>query len=157
MTIGERIKAARKAKQLTQKQLGELCGINEANIRKYESDRQRPKIETLEKIARALETDPYYLRGDVSSVACDYLAQGVVKKAAEQIKLSDLVANKMRMARLPPLDFGNSLDSGSTPLWRIMRALDYLNEDGVNVAAERVEELMEIPKYQRKPRDGEDE
>ena len=38
-----------------------------------------------------------------------------------------------------------------------MRALDYLNEDGVNVAAERVEELMEIPKYQRKPRDGEDE
>ena len=31
MTIGERIKAARKAKKLTQKQLGELCGIIDKN------------------------------------------------------------------------------------------------------------------------------
>ncbi len=58
MTIGERIKAAReKANQgqgLTQKQLGELCGINEANLRKYESGRQNPKLSTLQKIADAL-------------------------------------------------------------------------------------------------------
>ena len=55
MTVGERIKAARKSKNLTQKQLEKLCGINEANIRKYESGRQNPKIETLEKIASALD------------------------------------------------------------------------------------------------------
>ncbi|RKI42436.1 XRE family transcriptional regulator [bacterium D16-51] len=54
MTVSENIKRIRKEKGLTQKKLGELCGINEANIRKYENGRQKPKIETLEKIANAL-------------------------------------------------------------------------------------------------------
>ena len=35
MTVGENIKRIRKKKGLTQRRLGELCGINEANIRKY--------------------------------------------------------------------------------------------------------------------------
>lgn len=55
MSIGEHIKAARKNKGWTQKQLENKTGINEANIRKYESGRQNPKIETLIKIANALE------------------------------------------------------------------------------------------------------
>lgn len=54
MTVGENIKKLRKERGLTQKQLGELCGINEANIRKYEADKQNAKIETIEKIAQAL-------------------------------------------------------------------------------------------------------
>ena len=35
MTLPENIKRIRKEKGLTQKKLGELCGIDEANIRKY--------------------------------------------------------------------------------------------------------------------------
>lgn len=54
MTVGENIKRIRKEKGLTQKTLGELCGINEANIRKYENGKQNPKIETVDKIASAL-------------------------------------------------------------------------------------------------------
>ena len=54
MTVGENIRKLRKERGLTQKQLGELCGINEANIRKYEADKQNAKIETIEKIAQAL-------------------------------------------------------------------------------------------------------
>jgi len=54
MTVGERIRSTRKSRGMTQKQLGELCGINEANIRKYELGNQNPKIETLSKIAKAL-------------------------------------------------------------------------------------------------------
>ena len=57
-TIGNRIRAARRAanngKGMTQKELGKRCGIDEANIRKYESGRQRPKMETLQRIADAL-------------------------------------------------------------------------------------------------------
>jgi len=49
------IRRIRKKRGLTQKQLGELCGIDEANIRKYESGKQNPKIETIEKIAGALQ------------------------------------------------------------------------------------------------------
>lgn len=63
MVIGDRIKALRKEAKLTQKQLGELCNINEANIRKYESNRQIPKISTLKRIADALDVSVGYLQG----------------------------------------------------------------------------------------------
>lgn len=61
MTIGENIKHFRKEKGLTQKQLGELCGIAEPNIRKYELGKQNPKRETIEKIAEALKVDVFSL------------------------------------------------------------------------------------------------
>lgn len=55
MTVGENIRKLRKERGLTQKQLGELCGIKEANVRKYELDKANPKIETIERIAQALD------------------------------------------------------------------------------------------------------
>lgn len=51
---GNMIRKIRLEKKLTQKQLGDLCGIADSNIRKYESGKQNPKLETLEKIANAL-------------------------------------------------------------------------------------------------------
>lgn len=54
MTVGQNIRRLRKERKLTQKQLGQMCGINEANLRKYESDKQNAKIETIERIAQAL-------------------------------------------------------------------------------------------------------
>ena len=55
MTVGKSIRKHRLSKGLTQKQLGELCDIAESAIRRYESDRVRPKLETLGRIATALE------------------------------------------------------------------------------------------------------
>lgn len=55
MTIGEKIKFLRQKKGLTQKQLGDLCGMADSAIRRYESGRANPKIETLQKIADALD------------------------------------------------------------------------------------------------------
>ncbi len=63
MTIGERIRAARKGKRWTQKQLGEESGINEVQIRRYELNNSNPTKETVEKIATALEVSPWYLMG----------------------------------------------------------------------------------------------
>lgn len=59
MTTGERIRAERQKAGLTQKQLGELCGIAEPTIRRYELDKLKPKRETLQKIAKPLGI--YYL------------------------------------------------------------------------------------------------
>ena len=53
-STGELIRKFRKERGLTQQQLGKLCGIADSNIRKYENGGQRPKIETLRKIANAL-------------------------------------------------------------------------------------------------------
>lgn len=59
MTTGERIRLIRCEKHLTQKQLGDLCKpkIAESTIRRYELGKLNPKIETIQKIAVALEVE----------------------------------------------------------------------------------------------------
>ena len=54
MTLGEKIRLHRTMKGLTQKQLGEMTGIHEVSIRKYEADRMIPKKEQLEKLSECL-------------------------------------------------------------------------------------------------------
>jgi transcriptional regulator with XRE-family HTH domain len=63
MTVGENIKRIRKEKGLTQKKLGELCGMNEVQIRRYEIGKANPKIKTIERIASALEVTPFDIMG----------------------------------------------------------------------------------------------
>lgn len=63
MTVGENIKKFRLARNLTQKQLGELVGASEAYIRAYESGRRNPKPASIEKIATALKVDVDVLMG----------------------------------------------------------------------------------------------
>ena len=57
MPTGTKIKEIRKQKGLTQKQLGDLCGMADSAIRRYENGNANPKIETLQKIADALGCD----------------------------------------------------------------------------------------------------
>lgn len=63
MTVGETIRKVRKEKGMTQKQLGDACipPIAESNIRKYELDKQNPKLETLLRISKALNIPSYVL------------------------------------------------------------------------------------------------
>lgn len=63
MTIGENIRRLRKEKGLTQKQLGERCGMKEANVRKYELNKGNPKIETIKRIASALGVNAIDIMG----------------------------------------------------------------------------------------------
>ncbi|ODR41307.1 helix-turn-helix domain-containing protein [Eisenbergiella tayi] len=55
MPSGVKIKEYRLKKNLTQKELAAKCGMYESQIRKYELGTANPKIETLKKIANALE------------------------------------------------------------------------------------------------------
>ena len=57
MTVAENIKRIRKEKGLTQKQLGEKCGMSESTLRQYELGFRNPKIETVRKIAVALDCE----------------------------------------------------------------------------------------------------
>lgn len=54
MTTGEKIKYLRMQKRLTQKEVASRCGIADSAIRKYESGKVTPKLETIQKIATAL-------------------------------------------------------------------------------------------------------
>lgn len=55
MKVGEKIKALRLEKQMTQNQLATISEISESAIRKYEKGERQPKLEQLTKIANALE------------------------------------------------------------------------------------------------------
>lgn len=52
--IGEAIKQARKERQLTQEQLGELVGVQKAQISKIENSVKNARLETIIKVFEAL-------------------------------------------------------------------------------------------------------
>lgn len=59
--LGKRIQELRKSKKLTQEELAEKIGIGTPNISYFETGRFSPAIETLERIAKALDVEIYEL------------------------------------------------------------------------------------------------
>ncbi len=61
-TIGQRIREIRKSRNLTQRELADRVGINFTYLSRVENDRlddeQTPREETLQRIAKALNSDP---------------------------------------------------------------------------------------------------
>lgn len=55
VTLGQRIRHLRKQKDWTQKELERQAGLENRNLTRYESDKVRPRVESLKKIAEALE------------------------------------------------------------------------------------------------------
>lgn len=63
MTFGEKIKDARKHKQLTQKQLAGLIGAAHNSVSDWENDKNKPDPDTIELICGVLDIAPNYLLG----------------------------------------------------------------------------------------------
>ena len=55
MTLGEKITGLRKERHWTQHLLGEKLGVHANNVSRWESDRIRPSMPTLQRIAEVLE------------------------------------------------------------------------------------------------------
>ncbi len=116
MTIGEKIKKARTDAKMTQKELAEKCGMADSAIRKYESGKVTPKLDTIAKIARAMG-----------------------------LYAGDLVdAGQWGQVQL-----GESEEMPSTAESKLLSHFRNLNDNGQSVAVERVQELAQIPAYQR--------
>lgn len=121
MTTGQLIKAARKKAGMTQAQLAEKLGISYVGVSQWENDLRNPKLDTLQRIAAALGV-------------------GVGQLMPADNYWEDADGNGHTEPMEPP---------AATPKDRIDAALDRLNDEGQEKAAERVEELTEIPKYQK--------
>jgi transcriptional regulator with XRE-family HTH domain len=67
LTLGKRIRYARDEKKMTQEELGKLVGLSRSFINHLETDRKKPSLETLIKLARVL------------NVSLDFLAEDDVK------------------------------------------------------------------------------
>lgn len=131
MPTGSRIKEIRKQKGLTQKQLGEKCGMYESQIRKYENGKANPKIETLQKIAGALGcTINELLNGDdtfkaVTNTTIIENADGSrYEKTETTIELTDRA--------------------------KFIDCYDNMNKIGQREALKRVSEMTQLEKYTRK-------
>lgn len=66
MNLSDRIKLARIKKGATQKEIAQNCGMADSAIRKYESGKITPKLETLRKIAAALELPESFFHGNAA-------------------------------------------------------------------------------------------
>ena len=62
-TIGEKIKELRVAKNMTQQELAEIIKTSSKAVSLYENNKRGIDIETIEKIALALDVAPQYLTG----------------------------------------------------------------------------------------------
>lgn len=58
--LGQMIKAARQERNLTQEQLGELVGVQKAQISKLESSANSATIDTILKVFKALKADIHF-------------------------------------------------------------------------------------------------
>lgn len=63
LTVGERIKNARRVAGLTQKELAEMLGVVPSMIGQYETGARNPKIDTIKKLAASLNVSVDFLLG----------------------------------------------------------------------------------------------
>lgn len=126
MTVGENIRTWRKMHQYTQVELAAQAGISVNSLRLYESGKRKPNIDTLKKIADVLKID----------VTALFSSEDFAKMV--------ISGGHIEYAYSNGYEYNNSKE-------KIMNALDLLNPSGQQVAVERVEELTEIPKYQKDP------
>lgn len=120
MTVGEYVRAMRLKKGLTQKELAEECGMFDSAIRRIELGGQKPKFETLEKIAKALDISVYEF------LECEKNRPISKFEEREDSELTIHISKNLR---------------------RLTESYNKLNASGKQEAIKRVEELTEIPKY----------
>ena len=161
MEIGQSIQEARKKAKLTQKELAEKVGIATITVQQYERGVRTPKIETLQKIAQALNIDvgvlygvevdkgnPQYLNrlyGKISEVAEKYgrPEEEVVNwinrclSMSDKYDMSEAVANRLEFLS------GNMAK-------RVFEQVDSLSADEQLQMAEAVDLLTQFEKEERR-------
>ncbi|MDO4175223.1 MAG: helix-turn-helix transcriptional regulator [Eubacteriales bacterium] len=138
-SIGENIKKFRTRKGLTQKQLGELLGVSAQMIGQYETGVRNPRYSTVKKIASALDV----LELDI----IDYEHPTNKNRAEDALLRSWLEVRQYIQGKA-----GTEIEDESFVQFikDISESGNFLNEQGKQVAIDRVEELTKIPDYQKK-------
>lgn len=121
MSIGSRIKIARREKKLTQEQLARQCGVTKGAISNYENDVSTPDVEKLSAIMECLGVDPNYIYQDF------------------------FLQNK----NTPTPPSGEAGVLTADELSRISAAMAQMNEEGRERAVEVVEDLAAGGRYKK--------
>lgn len=151
MTMGERIKVARKKAGLTQEKLAKKCGIATITIGQYERNKREPNIETIFNLAEKLNVSASYLLGVVDldgSISQDSFADPTDYEFIKALGLDkpqdqESITDAKRIAE-------EMIETGGYYRRTYLDVFNRLNDDGKKKAIERVEELAEIPKYTKR-------
>ena len=169
MAIGDRIRAIRTKKGMTQKQLGEKCGMADSAIRKYESGRITPKIETVNKIAKALEVSTVEILDAFIPNKAREAMDAVVNLSAVCSAIcehSDIPEDLKEWIQKEIPDVSKTIDSfvdlyiyslkrkpKSDEEMTLIENFYKLNQKGQKIAVQRIEELTKIPDYMKNAMD----
>ncbi len=85
ITFGKRLSEVRKAKKLSQDEVGKSVGAHGAVIGRYERDEVKPSIEMATQLAHALEVSLDYLVGATDTL----LEKNIVNRILDIQKLND--------------------------------------------------------------------
>ena len=141
MTVGARIKEARKKSGMKQSDLAEKLGVAVITIGQYERDKREPSLNQLKAIAAALNADIVYL---ISGQTSAEVERGILIQAENEVR-SELEKLQFK-SKDRPYEERVSL---SEALIRMFKLFGGFNSTGHKKAVERVEELTEIPRYRR--------
>lgn len=121
MTIGENIRQARKKAGLTQRQLAEKSGVATITLQQYERGVREPKLDTIAKIARAMN-----------------------------LFASDLISgDQWQNVDMTFTDTTERYGQETPQYYRMVEAFSTLNHTGAEKAAVAVEDLSKVPEYRR--------
>lgn len=128
MDYGTKLKLARKWANITQKELARRANIAAITIHQYEAGKRKPSMENWFAIANALNLSIDELNN--AELLPSESFEDTIRRTAENI-LDGMQSERRSQA--------------------LLAAFSQLNPEGQTKAVERVEELTEIPKYQKKP------
>jgi len=140
MNIGKQIRNYRKKTGISQKELGERLGVSQQHIAQYENGKRVPKVETIVRIAAALEVSIFELMDKE-----DFIAQ--------KNELNEFLTPEKQKESEELEEWMELYSQGKTEInsWdRELELLNHfrkLNSSGEHEAIKRVSELTEIPRY----------
>lgn len=129
MTFGEKIKKIRKDKKMTQSELAQKMNCTKVMISQYEHGQRKPKLETIEKFARALGVSPgvFFLSGNAP------IDEEITEEVEKQLLEDDAI--------IP-------FEDQEAPKEKILiDTFNSLNETGQNKVIEYTKDIFSISKY----------
>lgn len=137
MTTGELIREARKKKGLTQREMGELLGMSDVGVAQWEKGLRNPRLETRQRIAKALDIDVTALMSDSEKEDYfDLFGTDAERVGFALVKLKERMEVKVRELR----EYGGI----ATPARRRAWALELAKELAENYHVKEESILKEI-------------
>lgn len=144
MDIAQSIKKCREEQGLTQKALADKMGVTPVLISQYENGKRNPKIETLRKIADALEMSVTDLVGQ------DNMRIVLLSEKASSLE-EELLLSRVALEEAKHLQTSNfTFTKSEKHFTKLLKSFEQLNSTGQQKAVEQVELLAKIPEYRKK-------